>query len=69
MNRKADNSYMARIAAKGWNQVHGLDCGRSFSPVCRLQSVRIFVAITVDYDLVMDHLKRVNCLSARGHPG
>ena len=42
--------------AQGWNQVHGLDCGSTFSPVCRLQSVRIFVAITVEYDLDMDHM-------------
>ena len=56
MKRKADNSYKARLVAQGWNQVHGLDCGSTFAPVCRLQSVRIFVAITVEYDLDMDHM-------------
>ena len=55
MKRKADNSYKARLVAQGWNQVHGLDCGSTFAPVCRLQSVRIFVA-TVEYDLNMDHM-------------
>ena len=56
MKRKGDNSYKARLVAQGWNQVHGLDCGSTFAPVCRLQSVRIFVAITVEYDLGMDHM-------------
>ena len=42
--------------AQGWNHVHGLDCGNTFAPVYRLQSVRIFVAITVEYDLDMDHM-------------
>ena len=56
MKRKADHSYKARLVAQGWNQVHGFDCGSTFPPVCRLQSVRIFVAITVEYDLDMDHM-------------
>ena len=56
MKRKADNSYKARLVAQGWNQVHGLDCGSMFAPVCRLQSVRMFGAITVEYDLNMDHM-------------
>ena len=42
--------------AKGRNQVHGLVCGSTFAPVCRLQSVRIFVFIGVEYDLHMDHM-------------
>ena len=57
MKRKADNSYKARLVAQGWNQVHGLDCGSTFAQVCRLQSVRIFVAITAEYDLDMDHME------------
>ena len=56
MKRKADNSYKARLVDQGWNQVHGLECGSTCAPVCRLQSVRIFVAITVEYDLDMDHM-------------
>ena len=56
MKRKADNSYKARLVAQGWNQLHGLDCGSTFAPVCRLQSVRTFVAITAEYDLDMNHI-------------
>ena len=39
-----------------FNKVPCLDCGSTFARVCRLQSVRIFVAITVEYDLDMDHM-------------
>ena len=57
MKRKADNSYKARLVAQGWDlAVHGLDCVNTFAAVCRLQSVRIFVAITVEYDLDRDHM-------------
>ena len=56
LKRKADNSYKARVVTQGWNQVHILDCGSTFAPVSRLQSDRIFVAITVEYDLDMDHM-------------
>ena len=55
LKRKADNSYKARVVTQGWNQVHILDCGSTFAPVSRLQSDRMFVAITVEYDLDMDH--------------
>lgn len=50
LKRKADNSYKARVVAQGWNQVHGLDCGNTFAPVCRLQSVRMVLAIAVEMD-------------------
>ena len=56
VKRKADNSYKARLVAQRWNQVHGLDCGNTFDPVCRLQSVRMFVAITVEQDVDVDHM-------------
>ena len=56
MERKTDHSYKVRLVAQGWSQVHGLVCGSTFTPVCRLQSVRIFVAITVEYNLDMDHM-------------
>ena len=56
MKGKASNTYKARLVAQGWNQVHGSDCGSTFAPVCRIQCIRIFVAITVEHDLDMDHM-------------
>ena len=38
------------MVAQGWNQVHGLDCGNTFAPVRRLQSVRMVLAIAVEVD-------------------
>ena len=39
-----------------FNIVPCLEGGSTFARVCRLQSVRIFVAITVKYDWDMDHM-------------
>ena len=49
----ADSSvtiYKARIVAKGFRQVQGADYDESFSPVAKLKSVRIMLAIAAFYD-------------------
>ena len=43
---KPDNKRNARIVAKGWNQVHGREYYETYAPVCRLQSIRMVLAIT-----------------------
>eukprot|EP00752_Nemacystus_decipiens_P015693 g14006.t1 len=48
---KPDNTHKARLVAKGWNQVRGRDCGGTFAPVCRLQSIRMVLAIAAEKDL------------------
>ena len=45
---KGDNTHKARLVAKGWNQVPGRDCGGTFAPVCRLQSIRVVLAIAAE---------------------
>ena len=45
---KADNTHKARLVAKEWNRVPGSDCGGTFAPVCRLQSIRTVLAIAAD---------------------
>ena len=45
---KVDNTHKARLVAKGWNQVSGRDCGGTFAPVCRLQSIRMVLAIAAE---------------------
>ena len=47
---KANQTYKARLVAQGWNQVPGQDCGSTFAPVCRLQSVRMVLAIAAEMD-------------------
>ena len=34
----------------GWGQVPGVDCGGTFAPVCRLQSIRMVLAIAAEFD-------------------
>ena len=36
---KADGASKSRLVVQGWSQVHGIDYGGPFSPVCRLQSI------------------------------
>ncbi|CAB1096530.1 unnamed protein product [Ectocarpus sp. CCAP 1310/34] len=47
---KRDCTYKARLVALGWNQVPEKDCGGTFAPVCRLQSVRMVFAIAAEMD-------------------
>ena len=47
---KANQRYKARLVAQGWNQVPGQNCGSTFTPVCRLQSVRMVLAIAAEMD-------------------
>ena len=45
---KADSTHKERLVAKGWNQVPGRDCGGASVPVCRLQSIRMVLAIAAE---------------------
>ena len=42
--------YKARLVAKDFRQVQGIDYDETFSPVVMLKSVRIMLAITAFYD-------------------
>ena len=53
---KTDDSYKARLVAQGWNQVHGRDCGGTYAPVCRLQSIRMVLAIAAELNLEVRQL-------------
>ena len=47
---KADKSHKGRVVVLGWGQVPRVDCGGTFAPVCRLQSIRMVLAIAVEFD-------------------
>ena len=47
---KADKSYKGRVVVLEWGQVPGVDCGGTFAPVCRLQSIRMVLAIAAEFD-------------------
>ena len=56
--KKTDTSgnvtiYKARLFAKGFRQVQGVDYDETFSPVMMLKSVRIMLAIAAFYDYVI----------------
>ena len=52
---KTDGVYKSRLVVLGWSQVPGVDCGGTFVLVCRLQSIRMVLAIAaeLDYEVYM----------------
>lgn len=46
---KSDN--MVRIAAQGWNQMPGIDCGGNYAAVCRLQTIPMVLTIVAEFYL------------------
>jgi hypothetical protein len=53
--------YKARICAKGYSQVAGLDFEETFTPVVRIESVRALLAIAAFFNLYILH---VDCKTA-----
>ena len=47
---KADSTYKGRLVVQVLSQIHGVDCGGIFAPVCRLQSICMMLAIAVQLD-------------------
>jgi transposase InsO family protein len=48
--------YKARLVAKGFTQIHGVDYGETYSPVARLSSIRLLLALAAKLNLKVDHL-------------
>ena len=51
---KADKTFKGRLVVQGWGQVAGVDCGGTFAPVCRIQSIRMVLttAVELDWDIL-----------------
>lgn len=50
-----DVRYKARLVAKGYSQSYGIDYFETFSPVARLSTMRMLIALSVQLDLNIDH--------------
>ena len=44
------HTFKARLVAKDFKQIHGIDYNETFSPIAMLKSIRILLAIAAYYD-------------------
>lgn len=58
--KKSDSNgnvrYRARLVAKGFTQIKGMDYNETFSPVLRYSTLRLLFALSVQLNLKMNHL-------------
>lgn len=48
--------YKARFVAQGFSQIHGVDFSETFSPTVRREMLRIFLAISSLFGLIIDQV-------------
>ena len=49
--QSTDELYKSRIVIRGDFQKEGIDYGETFSPVAKLDSIRLFIALTILWEL------------------
>jgi hypothetical protein len=52
----AISKHKARLVVKGYAQRHGIDYNEVFTPVARLDSVRLLIALTMHEGWEMHHM-------------
>jgi len=58
-NADGSRRYKARLVARGFEQVHGVDYRDTFAPVARLTTFRIYVATALELQATIYHLEVV----------
>ncbi|CAN0205662.1 unnamed protein product, partial [Hapterophycus canaliculatus] len=53
---KPDGTFKTRLVVQGFGQRHGIDCGGTFAPVCRISSQRTLLCIAASKGLHVEHL-------------
>ena len=65
---KADHTPNGRVVIQGWGRVPGVDCGCTYAQVCRIQTIRMALAIAAHEDWeVLPH--QTSILNARVQDG
>jgi len=55
-NADGSRRYKARLVARGFEQVHGVDYSETFAPITRLTTFRIYVALALELQATIYHL-------------
>ena len=58
--------YKAILVAKGYSQVHGIDYNETFSPVAKMDSIRLALAIAASREWEVHHMD-VKCAIINGY--
>ncbi|UYV65699.1 hypothetical protein LAZ67_3005177 [Cordylochernes scorpioides] len=48
--------HKARLVAKGYSQQYGIDYEETFAPIVRQSTIRMFLALTVEYNLILHQM-------------
>lgn len=52
--------YKARLVAKGFTQTYGIDYNETFTPVAKLNPLRVLLSLTVNFGWPFQQLDRQN---------